>query len=96
MTEQVAVVAVEERERSRGTEPWKSGWVSPSYRVSREVRLDPAVLEKNRVVAYNTASPEIEAYRVLRTRILHRTRGTGGPRSWSPAPFPGRGRPSRR
>jgi non-specific protein-tyrosine kinase len=28
-------------------------------------------------VAYNTASPEIEAYRVLRTRILHRTRGGG-------------------
>ncbi len=77
MTEQDAGVAVAERTEPRA-EPWKSGWVSPSYRVSREVRLDPAVLEKNRVVAYNTASPEIEAYRVLRTRILHRTRGNGG------------------
>ena len=77
MTEQVAEVAVVEREEPRA-EPGKPGWVSPRYRVSREVRLDPAVLEKNRVVAYNTASPEIEAYRVLRTRILHRTRGDGG------------------
>ena len=81
MTEQVVEVAVEERAEPAtepGTEPRKPGWVSPSYHVSREVRLDPAVLERNRVVAYNTASPEIEAYRVLRTRILHRTRGTGG------------------
>ena len=77
MTEQVAEVAVVEREEPRA-EPGKPGWVSPRYRVSREVRLDPAVLEKNRVVAYNTASPEIEAYRVLRTRILHRTPGDGG------------------
>ena len=77
MTEQVVEVAVAEKTEPR-TEPWKPGWVSPSYRVSREIRLDPAVLEKNRVVAYNTASPEIEAYRVLRTRILHRARGTGG------------------
>ena len=94
MTKKIADVVVAER-----AEPWaepdRTGWVSPRYSVSREVRLDPAVLEKNRVVAYNTASPEIEAYRVLRTRIRHRTKG-GGPRSWSPALFPGRGRPSRR
>jgi protein-tyrosine kinase len=77
MTEQGAGVAVEEKTEPRA-EAWKSGRVSPTYRVSREVRLDPALLEKNRVVAYNTASPEIEAYRVLRTRILHRTRGNGG------------------
>ena len=77
MAEQVAEVAAAEKEEPR-TEAWKSGRVSPTYRVSREVRLDPAVLERNRVVAYNTASPEIEAYRVLRTRILHRTRGNGG------------------
>ena len=61
-----------------GTAPGKAGWVSPAYNVSREVRLDPAVLEKNRCVAYNTESPQVEAYRVLRTRILHRTRETGG------------------
>ena len=77
MTEQVTGRAVAEREGPRA-EPGKPGWFSPSYRVSREVRLDPAVLEKNRVVAHSISSPEIEAYRVLRTRILHRTKGTGG------------------
>ena len=77
MTEKIAEVAVAERAEPRA-EPDRTGWVSPSYSVSREVRLDPAVLEKNRVVAYNTASSEIEAYRVLRTRILHRTKRTGG------------------
>jgi|GEM_PF-218367 len=77
MTEQEAGVAVAEREEPEA-EPGKPGWVSPRYRVSREVRLDPAVLEKNRVVAYNNTSPEIEAYRVLRTRIVHRTKGSGG------------------
>jgi protein-tyrosine kinase len=79
MTEQVAGVVVVEVEREEPrAESWKPGWVSPSYRVSREIRLDPSVLERNRVVAYNTGSPEIEAYRVLRTRILHRTKGGGG------------------
>ena len=61
-----------------GTAPGRAGWVSPAYNVSREVRLDPAVLEENRCVAYNTESPQVEAYRVLRTRILHRTRENGG------------------
>jgi protein-tyrosine kinase len=77
MMEEDAGVVVEERE-DPGAEPGKPGWVSPAYRISREVRLDPAVLERNRIVAYNNTSPEIEAYRVLRTRILHRTRGSGG------------------
>lgn len=61
-----------------GTAPGKAGWVSPAYNVSREVRLDPSVLEENRCVAYNTESPQVEAYRVLRTRIMHRTREKGG------------------
>jgi non-specific protein-tyrosine kinase len=61
-----------------GTAPGRPGWVSPAYTVSREVGLDPAVLEENRCVAYNTESPQVEAYRVLRTRIMHRTRENGG------------------
>jgi len=76
MTEKAAVAAAERE--GPGAEPGKPGWFSPRYRVSREVRLDPAVLERNRVVAYNNTSPEIEAYRVLRTRILHRTRERAG------------------
>jgi len=73
-------------------DPGKPGWVSPSYYVSREVRLDPAALEKNRVVAFNMASPEIEAYRVLRTRILHRTRGAGGTTIMVTSALPGEGK----
>ena len=98
MTEQVtggggvAVVARAEPGTDPRTEPGRPGWVSPSYRVSREVRLDPAVLERNRVVAYNTASPEIEAYRVLRTRILHRARGTGGTTVMVTSAVPGEGK----
>ena len=73
-------------------DPGKPGWVSPSYRVSREVRLDPLVLERNRCVAFNMASPEIEAYRVLRTRILHRTRGAGGTTIMVTSALPGEGK----
>jgi len=98
MTEQVmgvagvAVAARAEPGTDPRMEPARPGWVSPSYRVSREVRLDPAVLERNRVVAYNTASPEIEAYRVLRTRILHRARGTGGTTVMVTSALPGEGK----
>ena len=60
MAEQVAEVVVVKRDEP-GTESSRPGWVSPDYHVSREIRLDPAVLERNRVVAYNTASHDIEA-----------------------------------
>jgi len=73
-------------------DPGKPGWMSPNYHVSREVRLDPAVLEKNRVVAYNMTSPEVEAYRVLRTRILHRTRGEDGTTIMVTSALPGEGK----
>jgi len=75
-----------------GTAPGKAGWVSPAYNVSREVRLDPAVLEKNRCVAYNTESPQVEAYRVLRTRIMHRTRENGGITVMVTSALPGEGK----
>lgn len=99
MVEQVVEVAGErpaetgtERPVEPSAEPGRHGWVSPSYRVSREVRLDPKVLEANRCVAYNTASPEIEAYRVLRTRILHRAPGTGGTSIMVTSALPGEGK----
>jgi non-specific protein-tyrosine kinase len=75
-----------------GTAPGKAGWVSPAYNVSREVRLDPSVLEENRCVAYNTESPQVEAYRVLRTRIMHRTRENGGITVMVTSALPGEGK----
>lgn len=50
----------------------KMGWVSPSYETSRSVRLEPKVMAENRCVAFQGGEPEADAYRVLRTRILHR------------------------
>jgi len=51
----------------------KAGWLSPAYSRSRAVTLDPNVLAANRCVAMFPASPEGEFYKVLRSRILHRT-----------------------
>jgi non-specific protein-tyrosine kinase len=48
----------------------RTGWVSPDYAVSRRVSLDPAVLEENRCVAFFPDYPELEYFRVLRSRIL--------------------------
>lgn len=54
-----------------------AGWISPMYSQSRSIHLDPGVIAKNRCLAYMDNMPAAEAYRVLRTQILHRTRGTG-------------------
>ncbi len=53
----------------------KTGWVSPDYAVSRRVNLDPAVMEENHCVAYFPDSPELEYFRVLRSRILKAASG---------------------
>jgi len=54
------------------------GWVSPDYVNSRHVSLDLNQMLSNCVVAYQGYSPEMEQYRILRTRILHRTNNSGG------------------
>ncbi|MGD0276854.1 MAG: polysaccharide biosynthesis tyrosine autokinase [Syntrophales bacterium] len=56
----------------------KIGWVSPVYTKSRAIKLDSNVLAKNRLVAMNYDSPEVDYYKVLRTRILRRTQDQGG------------------
>jgi non-specific protein-tyrosine kinase len=55
----------------------KIGWFSPSYSNSRKVKLNPQVLAENRCVGYQSDSPELEYYRVLRTHILQQTGGHG-------------------
>ncbi len=56
----------------------KAGWKAPIYEHSRSIHLDPQVLTDNRSIAFTPNSPEADAYKVLRTRILHRTREQGG------------------
>ncbi|NMC75093.1 MAG: AAA family ATPase [Geobacteraceae bacterium] len=57
----------------------RSGWVSPTYSVSRKVTLDPAALRANRCILHRPQdSVEVDAYRVLRTKILHACKERGG------------------
>ncbi len=59
-------------------EPVRPARTLPSYTVSRSVVLDPEKLTENRVVAFFPDAPELEAYRVLRTRILQAAAEKGG------------------
>jgi protein-tyrosine kinase len=70
----------------------KVGRVSPDYVASRAVDLDPEWLARNRCVVFDTASPEAEFYRVLRTRILHRTEGIKGVTVMVTSALPGEGK----
>ena len=68
------------------------GGVSPDYVASRAVELDPDWLAQNRCVVFDTASPEAEFYRMLRTRVLHRTEGVGGVTVMVTSALPGEGK----
>lgn len=46
----------------------------PVYTDSKPVRYDPAIAEKNRVVATFPEAPEIDYYKILRTQIRHKAR----------------------
>lgn len=59
-------------------EPSRPARTLPSYTVSRSVVLDPEKLTENRVAAFFPDAPELEAYRVLRTRILQAAAEKGG------------------
>jgi len=70
----------------------KIGWVSPVYSQSRAINLDPNTLAKNRLVAMIPDSPEIDFYKVLRTRILRRTQEQGGRSLMITSALPGEGK----
>jgi non-specific protein-tyrosine kinase len=71
----------------------KSGWHSPNYSLSRSVTLDPAVLAANRCIIQRAPdSVEIDAYRLLRTRILQRCKETGGNTIMITSAVPGEGK----
>ncbi len=66
------------RAPAKPKEPARPARTTPSYTVSRSVVLDPEKLTENRVAAFFPESPELEAYRVLRTRILQAAAERGG------------------
>jgi non-specific protein-tyrosine kinase len=76
----------EERDRE------KAGWISPEYSQCRTVHLDPAFIAGKRCLAYLDNVPEAEAYRVLRTQILQRTRGSGSNTIMVTSALPGEGK----
>ena len=74
------------------TDKEKIGWLSPVYNQSRTVELDPNILAKNRLVAMIPDSPEIDFYKVLRTRIMSHTREHGGKSIMITSALPGEGK----
>ncbi|OPY85999.1 MAG: Tyrosine-protein kinase YwqD [Syntrophus sp. PtaU1.Bin208] len=72
--------------------PEKIDRISPSYNQSRSVSLNPEVMERNRCVAMFPTREEVEAYRVLRTQILNRTRETGDNLIMITSALPGEGK----
>ena len=73
-------------------EKGRTGWISPHYNVSRRVPVDPAVIGRNRCVAIDPSAPEVEFYRMLRTKILQGTGGNGGITLMVTSPLPGEGK----
>lgn len=76
-TEKEGMPAHSTRTNDDGEKKDKTGWISPEYSQSQAIHLDPGVIARNRCLAYTDDARETEAYRILRTRILHRTRSTG-------------------
>ncbi len=70
----------------------KAGWISPMYSQSRAIHLDPGFIAGNRCLAYLDNVPEAEAYRVLRTQILQRTKGAGSNTIMVTSAQPGEGK----
>jgi non-specific protein-tyrosine kinase len=90
--EEEMTVPVSEVGNPATTEEGRKGWISPDYIASRAVGLDPDRLARNRCVSFDTASPEAEYYRMLRTKILHRTEGIRGVTVMVTSALPGEGK----
>jgi non-specific protein-tyrosine kinase len=70
----------------------RQGWISPNYSHSKRIYLDPGLIAENRCFAHLDNVPEMEAYRVLRTQIMQRTRGTGCNTIMVTSALPGEGK----
>ena len=90
--EEDMTVSVSDVGKPATTEQGRKGWISPDYIVSRAVGLDPDRLARNRCVAFDPGGLEVEFYRVLRAKILHRTEGIGGVTVMVTSALPGEGK----
>ena len=70
----------------------RQGWISPTYSQSKRIYLDPGLIVENRCFAHLDNVPEMEAYRVLRTQIIQRTRGSGCNTIMVTSALPGEGK----
>jgi non-specific protein-tyrosine kinase len=70
----------------------KIGWVSPTFSETRAVKLNPKVLAENRCLSAVADGPESDAYKILRTQLLQRTRETGGNTVMVTSALPGEGK----
>jgi non-specific protein-tyrosine kinase len=86
------VPASSPRDVRTGKDREQAGWISPQYTQCRTTHLEPALIERNRCLAYLDNAPEAEAYRVLRTQALQRTKGTGRNAIMVTSAFPGEGK----
>ncbi|HEX8947845.1 MAG TPA: hypothetical protein VF790_02715, partial [Dissulfurispiraceae bacterium] len=77
---------------SGGKERERAGWISPAYSQSQAVHLDPGYIAGNRCLGYLDNVPEAEAYKVLRTQVLQRTRGAGSNTIMVTSALPGEGK----
>lgn len=70
----------------------KHGWISPTYSQSKRIYLDPGFIVENRCFAHLDNIPEMEAYKVLRTQIMQKTRGSGCNTIMVTSALPGEGK----
>jgi protein-tyrosine kinase len=85
-------ISVIETDVSPAAEQGKTGWISPDYVASRAVDLEPDWLARNRCLVFDKVSPEAEFYRMLRTKIRHRTEGIRGVTVMVTSALPGEGK----
>ena len=70
----------------------KSGWVSPAYHKIRSAILDPAIIAQNRCIAVFPSAPEVEAYKMLRRKVLNATKANGWNTIMITSALPGEGK----
>ena len=80
------------REKDKKKDKEIAGWISPDYSQSRPTRLDAGFIAGNRCLANVNNVPEADAYRVLRSQVLHRTRESGSNTVMVTSALPGEGK----
>ena len=70
----------------------KAGWVSPEYNQSKKVILNPSVTRANRCVAVLPNAPELEAYKLVRRKILNLLKAKGWNTIMITSALPGEGK----